>query len=141
MRYIISFLITVLFATNAMADQLIVKEGKFRQGYAYTLNVDNTEMCIKTITNISNADDSLNFDSLGGQGKRFLCITKDGDVDAYGSIYQIPFTKDGEMCLRWSGWDGLHLTDQCEEEGATYRAVIFDGSIRDYLRDYVLDKN
>lgn len=140
MRYIISFLITILFSTNAMADQLIVKESQFRVGYAYTLNVDNTEMCLKTITNISDADDSLNFDSLGGQGKQFLCITKDGNVGEKGNIYQVPFTKDGKMCLRWSGWDGLHLTDQCEEE-VVYRAVIFDGSLRDYLRDYVLDKN
>lgn len=141
MRYIISFLITILFATNAMADQLIVKESQFRVGYAYTLNVDNTEMCLKTITNISNADDNLNFSSLGGQGKRFLCITKDGNVAAYGHIYQVPFSKDGEMCLRWSGWDGLNLTDKCEEEGSTYRAVIFDGSLRDYLRNYMLDKD
>ena len=138
MRYIISFLITVLFATNVMADQLIVKEGKFRQGYAYTLKVDNTEMCLKTITSISNVDDSLNFDSLGGQGKHFLCITKDGNVDAYGNIYQVPFTKDGEMCLRWSGWDGLHLTDKCKEE-VVYRAVIFDGSLREYLQNKTVD--
>ena len=140
MKYIISFLITILFATNAMADQLIVKDSQYRQGYSYTIDVDNTEMCIKTITNISNVDDRLNFSSLGGQGKRFLCITNDGSVSAHGHIYQVPFSKDGEMCLRWSGWDGLHLIDQCEEE-VVYRAVIFDGSLRDYLRDYVLDKN
>ena len=140
MRYIISFLITILFATNAMADQLVVKESAYRQGYAYTLDVDNTEMCIKTITNISNNDDNLNFGILGGQGKRFLCITKDGNVAVHSQIYQVPFTKDGEMCLRWGEWSGLYLTDQCEEE-VVYRAVIFNGSIRAYLRDYMLDKN
>ena len=140
MRYIISFLITILFATNVMADQLIVKDSQYRQGYSYTLDVDNTEMCLKTITNISNIDDKLNLGGLGGQGKRFLCITTDGNVAAHGYIYQIPFSKDGEMCLRWSGWDGLHLIDQCEEETA-YRAVIVDGSLRDYLRDYMLDKD
>jgi len=140
MRYIISFLITVLFATNAMADQLIVKDSHFRVGYSYTVDVDNTEMCLKTITNISNVDDELNFGNLGGQGKRFLCITKDGDVAAYGHIYQVPFTKDGEMCLRWGDWGGLHLTDQCEEE-VVYRAVIFNGSLRGYLQHYMLDKN
>lgn len=140
MRYIISFLITILFATNAMADQLIVKESYFRVGYSYTLDVDNTEMCLKTITNISNVDDNHNIDVLGGQGKRFLCITNDGDVAAYGHIYQVPFTKDGEMCLRRSEWSGLHLTDQCKKE-VVYRAIIHDGSLRDYLRDYMLDKN
>ncbi len=138
MRYIIGFLM-VLFSSNAMADQLVVKERVFRGGYSYVLNVDNTEMCLRTITNISDLKKHSDVRTINALGKfyakEFLCITEDGIVSEYGFVYQIPFSKEDEMCIRWRNWDGFNLTEECKEDGFTTQAVIFKGSLNQYVED------
>ena len=140
MRYIISFLISILFATNAMADQLIVESRRS----SYVLDVENSEQCITTIINLSNID-KYSWDPESSPihnyfKKEFTCIGSDGIINEHSFIYQIPYSRKGKkMCLRYSKWSDIYLTDECEEEGFRTRPVIFNGSLKRYILEKTVD--
>lgn len=140
MKHAIGFLFALLFATNAMAGQLIVKENGYRVGFAYVLDVTNLDHCIRIITNLSNihkyTSKELNWRSNKYFRKEFTCINVDGTISKHAYIYQIPYSLTGKMCLRWSEWNGLYRIDECIDEGFITRPIITNHSSS---HSYIID--
>lgn len=143
MRYIVGFLFILLSSTNVMADQLIVKEYAGHSGIAYVLNVDSAEQCINTITNLSNIHKYSAGSYIWHMGryfkKEFTCVKADGTISEHAFIYQIPYSKEGKMCLEWSSWNGVNIIDECDEEGYTTRPIIFNGTLNEYIQNKTVD--
>jgi len=140
MKYVIGFIFSLLFASNAMADQLVVKEGGW-SGTAYVLNVgDSLAHCIHVIKNLSNIHKYSNgkhFEYLERYfRKEFICIQSNGVVSKHAYIYQIPYSKKDKnvMCLINSQWDRLTLVEECKNDGFTTRPIITkEKSVKDYV--------
>lgn len=140
MKYAIGFLLFALFfSASALADQLIVKEAVFRGGNAYVLDVGGPKTCIETITNLSNIYRySGSFPKLVSNRyfiKEFTCVRANGTISEHGYMVQVPYSKEGKMCLEWGEWSGPHITSNCKENGFTTRATIINNiTLKDFVK-------
>lgn len=144
MKYAINFFLFILLANvSAFAGQLIVKESVWRGGSAYVLNVNSPEHCIRVITNLSNIHKYTNKDYIPYVDKyfkkEFTCVRSNGTISKHAFIYQIPYSFEGYMCLRWSDFSGLYKIDKCvdnKEFGFTTRPIITHHvSIQGYVKE------
>ena len=138
----ISFALT-LFASLllyqiASADQLVIEKPRFRQGFAFTLTVDNREACLDAARNYSNLNRTSNYRDLSSNSFymiSFTCFNSKGIVTGHGTVYQVPFSSSDRMCLSLSSWNGFYIDEKkCPNELFSTRAVILVGlPFRDYV--------
>ena len=105
----------VSFTHSAMADQLVVKESKYRLGYSASITVEDKSACIRGARAISNLKRHSQV-SLINRGEffaiEFYCITKEGRITSHGTMYQLPFSPQGDLCMYLSGFNGYNFDNK-----------------------------
>lgn len=133
--WIVGAFVSIFVTNSVMADQLVIREHTYREGYMTTINTIDTASCIKAATNISNLNKHSSIVLIRNNARysffklSFYCITENGDVTANGVLYQLPYSSDNKLCLSWSAWDGYSFdSNLCGTRIFETRAVNVPGT-------------
>ncbi len=123
-------------ATPVAAEQLVVKEFRYRIGHSSSIEVKDTAACINGAKNISNLQQTSDIRNVGFDTTQnfyslsFYCVTENGDITASGKYYQIPMSK-GKLCIYWSNWNGYNFSDDvCEVDNFRTEPFLLDNNWR-----------